>query len=78
MGVESTLRCARKSFWWPSLNSQQKQFTSSCEVCQSIKRNNQTEMTLSLTVEGILTIPPEEADKTHEVLTTPLPEQWQS
>ena len=47
MGVESTLRCARKSFWWPGLNSQLKQFTSSCEVCQSIKINNQTESLMS-------------------------------
>jgi len=32
MGVETTLRCACKSFWWPGINSQLKQFTSSFEV----------------------------------------------
>ena len=35
MGVESTLRRARTSLWWPGMNSQLKQFISSCQVCQS-------------------------------------------
>ena len=30
MGVESTLRRARTSLWWPGMNSQLKQFISSC------------------------------------------------
>ena len=34
MGVESTLRRARTSLWWPGMNSQLKQFISSCQVCQ--------------------------------------------
>jgi len=47
MGVESTLRCARTSLWWPGMNSQLKQFISSCQVCQSFQRNNLKESLMS-------------------------------
>ena len=47
MGVESTLRRARTSLWWPSMNSQLKQFISSCQVCQSFQRNNRKETLMS-------------------------------
>ena len=47
MGVESTLRRARTSLWWPGMNSQLKQFVSSCQVCQSFQRNNQKETLMS-------------------------------
>ena len=43
MGVESTLRRAYTSLWWPGMNSQLKQFISSCQVCQSFQRNNHKE-----------------------------------
>ena len=43
MGVESTLRCARTSLRWPGMNSQLKQFISSCQVCESFQRNNPKE-----------------------------------
>ena len=47
MGVESTLRHARTSLWWPGMNSQLKQFISSCQVCQSFQRNNPKESLMS-------------------------------
>ena len=47
MGVESTLRRARTSLWWPGMNSQLKQFISSCEICQSFQRNNPKESLMS-------------------------------
>ena len=47
MGVESTLRRARTSLWWPGMNSQLKQFISSCQVCQSFQRNNPKETLMS-------------------------------
>ena len=47
MGVESTLRRARASLWWPGMNSQLKQFISSCEICQSFQRNNPKESLMS-------------------------------
>ena len=47
MGVESTLRRARTSLWWPGMNSQLKQFISSCQVCQCFQRNNPKETLMS-------------------------------
>ena len=47
MGVESTLRRARTSLWWPGMNSQLKQFISTCQVCQSFQRNNLIESLVS-------------------------------
>ena len=47
MGVESTLRRAHTSLWWPGMNSQLKQFISSCQVCQSFQRNNPKETLMS-------------------------------
>ena len=47
MGVESTLRLARTSLWWPGMNSQLKQFISTCQVCQSFQRNNPKECLMS-------------------------------
>ena len=47
MGVESTLRRARRSLWWPGMNSQLKQSISSCQVCQSFQRNNPKESLMS-------------------------------
>ena len=38
--VESTLRCARTSLWWPRMNSQLKQSISSCQVSREVQRNN--------------------------------------
>ena len=37
MVVESTLW---RALWWPGMNSQLKQFISTCQVCQSFQRNN--------------------------------------
>ena len=50
MGVESTLRRARTSLWWPGMNSQLKQFISLCQVCQSFQRNNRKESLMSHSV----------------------------
>ena len=47
MGVESTLRRARTSLWWPGMNSQLKKFISTCQVCQSFQRNNPKEILMS-------------------------------
>jgi len=47
MGVESTLSRARTSLWRTGMNSQLKQFISSCQVCQSIQRNNPKESLMS-------------------------------
>ena len=47
MGVKSTLRRAFTSLWWPGMNSQLKQFISSCQVCQSVQRNNPKESLMS-------------------------------
>ena len=47
IGVESTLRRARTSLWWPGMNSQLKQFISTCQVCQSFQRNNPKESLMS-------------------------------
>ena len=47
MGAESTLRRARTSLWWPGMNSQLKQFISSCQVCQSFQRKNPKESLMS-------------------------------
>lgn len=47
MGVESTLRRVRTSLWWPGMNSQLKQFMSSCQVCQSFQRKNPKESLMS-------------------------------
>ena len=47
MGVESTLRRARTSLWWPGIISRLKQFISSCQVCQSFQRNNPRESLMS-------------------------------
>ena len=47
MGVESTLRRARTSLWWPGMNSQLKQFISTCQDCQSFQRNNPKESLMS-------------------------------
>ena len=47
MGVESTLRRACISLWWPGMNSQLKQFISSCQVCQSFQKNNPKESLMS-------------------------------
>ena len=33
--TESTLRRARTSLWWPSMNNQLKQFVATCEVCNA-------------------------------------------
>ena len=47
MGVESTLRRACISLWWPGMNLQLKQFISTCQVCQSFQRNNLKESLVS-------------------------------
>ena len=47
MGVKSTLRRARTSLCGPGMNSQLKQFISSCQVCQSFQRNNPKESLMS-------------------------------
>ena len=47
MSVESTLRRARTSLWWPGMNSQLKQFISTCQVCKSFQRNNPKESLMS-------------------------------
>ena len=47
MSVESTLRRARTSLRWPGMNSQLKQFISTCQVCQSFHRNNPKESLMS-------------------------------
>ena len=47
MGVESTLRRAGISLWWPGMNLQLKQFISTCQVCQSFQRNNLKESLVS-------------------------------
>ena len=43
MGSESTLRRARTSLWWPSMNNQLKQFIATCEVCSAFKTKKQKE-----------------------------------
>ena len=35
MCTESTLRRARTSLWWPSMNNQLKKFLATCEVCNA-------------------------------------------
>ena len=47
MGVVSTLQHACTSLWWPGMNSQLKQFKSTCQVCQSFQRNNPKESLIS-------------------------------
>ena len=47
MGVESTLRRAGISLWWPGMNLQLKQFISTCQVCQSFQRNKLKESLVS-------------------------------
>ena len=47
LGVESTLRRARTSLWWPGMTSQRKQFISLCQVCQSFHGNNPKETLMS-------------------------------
>ena len=47
MGVVSTLQHACTSLWWPGMNSQLKQFVSTCQVCQSFQRNNPKESLMS-------------------------------
>ena len=37
MGIQSTLRRARTSVWWPGMNVQLKQFIASCEVCNTFQ-----------------------------------------
>ena len=34
-GIQSTLRCARRSIWWPGMNVQLKKFIASCEACNT-------------------------------------------
>ena len=41
MGIQSTLRRARTSVWWPGImNVQLKQFIASCEVCNVFQTKN--------------------------------------
>ena len=47
MGIQSTLRRARTSVWWPGMNVQLKQFIASCEVCNTFQTKNQKETLLS-------------------------------
>ena len=47
MGIQSTLRRARTSVWWPGMNVQLKQFIASCEVCNAFQTKNQKETLLS-------------------------------
>ena len=47
IGFESTLRRSLTPPWWPGMNSQRKQFVSSCQVCQSFQRNNPKETLMS-------------------------------
>ena len=47
MGIQSTLRRARTSEWWPGMNVQLKQFIASCEVCNTFQTKNQKETLLS-------------------------------
>ena len=47
MGTESTLRRARTSLWWPSMDNQLKQFIATCEVCNTSQTQNQKEALMS-------------------------------
>ena len=47
MGIQSTLRRARTSVWWPGMNVQLKKFIASCEVCNAFQTKNQKETLLS-------------------------------
>ena len=47
MGTESTLRRARTSLWWPSMNNQLQQFIATCEVFKAFQTKNQKEALMS-------------------------------
>ena len=40
-GIESTLRRARETIYWPNMKSDTKDFTSKCETCTSYSRRQQ-------------------------------------
>ena len=44
MGIQSTLRRARTSVWWPGMNVQLKQFIASCEVCNAFQTKNKRKL----------------------------------
>lgn len=43
LGIEKTLARARMHYFWPKMNSQIKEITSKCTICEKFKRNNQKE-----------------------------------
>ena len=47
MGTESTLRRARTSLWWPSMDNRVKQFITTCEVCNTSQTQSQKEALMS-------------------------------
>ena len=47
MGVQSALRPARTSVWYPGMKVQLKQFIASCEVCNTFQTKNQKKTLLS-------------------------------
>jgi len=49
-GIESTLRCARKTIYWPNMKSDIKDFTSKCETCPSYGARQQKETLISYDV----------------------------
>jgi len=46
-GIESTLKRARETIYWPSMKSDIKDFTSKCETCASYSTRQQKEMLIS-------------------------------
>jgi transposase InsO family protein len=40
-GLTKTLHLLKRSFWWPGMADQTKEFIRCCKVCQEIKSNNQ-------------------------------------
>ena len=46
-GIESTLRRARETIYWPNMKSDIKDFTSKCEACASYSTRQQKETLIS-------------------------------